>query len=67
MLAGGFTLFQWELRRESASLAEARTVVVNAIVMVEAFYLLNCRSLVRSIFSLGIFLNVGVPFGSVSA
>jgi Ca2+-transporting ATPase len=42
-----FALFLWELRRESASLAEARTVVVNAIVMVEAFYLLNCRSLTR--------------------
>ena len=63
MLAGGFALFLWELRRESASLAEARTVVVNAIVMVEAFYLLNCRSLIRSIFSLGIFSNLWVLLG----
>lgn len=63
MLAGGFALFLWELRRESASLAEARTAVVNAIVMVEASYLLNCRSLTRSIFSLGIFSNVWVLLG----
>ena len=63
MLVGAFALFLWELRRESASLAEARTTVVNAIVMVEAFYLLNCRSLTRSIFSLGIFSNLWVLLG----
>jgi len=63
MLAGGFALFLWELQRESASLAEARTAVVNAIVMVEAFYLLNCRSLTRSIFALGIFSNLWVLLG----
>ena len=63
LLTGGFALFLWELRRENASLAEARTAVVNAIVMAEAFYLLNCRSLTRSIFSLGIFSNVWVLLG----
>ena len=63
MFAGGFALFLWELQQEGASLAEARTVVVNAIVMVEAFYLLNCRSLTRSIFALGIFSNVWVLLG----
>jgi cation-transporting P-type ATPase F len=63
MLAGGFALFLWELQREGASLAEARTAVVNAIVMVEAFYLLNCRSLSRSIFALGIFSNLWVILG----
>jgi Ca2+-transporting ATPase len=63
MFAGGFALFLWELQREGASLAEARTAVVNAIVMVEAFYLLNCRSLTRSIFALGIFSNVWVLLG----
>jgi cation-transporting ATPase F len=63
MLAGAFALFLWELRREGASLAEARTAVVNAIIMVEAFYLLNCRSLTRSIFTLGIFSNFWVIFG----
>jgi cation-transporting ATPase F len=32
-------------------------------VMVEAFYLLNCRSLTRSIFALGIFSNPWVFLG----
>jgi Ca2+-transporting ATPase len=63
MLTGGFALFLWELRNESASLAEARTAVVNAIVMVEAFYLLNCRSLSRSVFAAGIFSNLWVILG----
>lgn len=63
MLAGGFALFLWELQREGASLAEARTAVVNAIVMVEAFYLLNCRSLSRSIFAMGVFSNLWVILG----
>ncbi len=62
MLAGGFTLFFWE-RRQGTSLPEARTVVVNVIVMVEAFYLLNCRSLTRPFFSLGVFSNLWVVGG----
>jgi cation-transporting ATPase F len=63
MLAGAFALFLWELRREGAALAEARTVVVNVIVIVEVFYLLNCRSLTRSVFKLSIFSNVWVIVG----
>jgi cation-transporting ATPase F len=63
MLAGAFALFLWELRREGASLAEARTAVVNVIVMVEALYLLNCRSLTRSIFTLGVFSNLWAILG----
>jgi cation-transporting ATPase F len=56
MVAGGFTLFEWEERR-GTPLAEARTVVVNVIVMVELFYLLSCRSLTRPVFALGLFTN----------
>jgi magnesium-transporting ATPase (P-type) len=43
-LAGSFGLFIWEIER-GASLAEARTVVVNTIVMYEVFYLFNTRFL----------------------
>ncbi|MDP1580632.1 MAG: HAD-IC family P-type ATPase [Candidatus Didemnitutus sp.] len=57
MVVGAFALFVIE-RRAGASLPEARTVVVNVIVMVEIFYLLNCRSLTRPFFSLGIFSNL---------
>jgi len=65
MVAGGFALFVWEGTR-GASLAEARTAVVNVIVMVETFYLLNCRSLTRPFFSLGLFTNPWV-IGGVAA
>ena len=36
---------------------QARTDVVNVIVMVQSFYLLNCRSRTRSMFSIGLFSN----------
>jgi len=62
MVAGGFALFLWE-KTEGRGLAEARTVVVNVIVMVELFYLLNCRSLTRPFFSLGVFSNLWVVGG----
>jgi magnesium-transporting ATPase (P-type) len=62
MVAGGFALFLWE-KNEGRGLTEARTVVVNVIVMVELFYLLNCRSLTRPFFSLDIFSNLWVVGG----
>jgi cation-transporting ATPase F len=56
LLAGSFWLFEWELGR-GASDAEARTVAVNVFVMVEIFYLFNCRSLERSLLHIGLFSN----------
>jgi cation-transporting ATPase F len=55
-LGGAFGLFVWESSR-GASLAEARTAVANVIVFVQLFYLFNCRSLIRSSWSLGAFSN----------
>ncbi len=66
MLAGAFALFLWELHAEKGTLAEARTVVVNVIVMVEGFYLLNCRSLTRSTLSVGLFSNLWLVAGLVA-
>jgi len=63
MLAGAFGLFSWEHGAEGRNLAEARTAVVNVIVMVQAFYLLNSRSLCRSILSVGVFSNRWVWLG----
>ncbi len=57
MLGGAFAMFMWERGQEGAGLAEARTVVVNVIIVVLAFYLLNCRSLTRSMWSVGVFSN----------
>jgi Ca2+-transporting ATPase len=37
--------------------AKAQTMAVTSIVFLQIFYLLNCRSLQRSIFSIGIFSN----------
>ena len=62
MVAGAFTLFLWE-KSQGTSLPEARTIVVNVIVMVEVFYLLNCRSLTRSFFSVGPLSNPWVIGG----
>ena len=66
MLAGAFGLFLWELHAEKGTLAEARTVVVNVIVIVEGFYLLNCRSLTHSVFSVGFFSNLWLVIGLVA-
>lgn len=63
MAVGVFGLFVWE-RWGGASLAEARTVAVNVFIMVELFYLFNCRSLTKSIFSLGLSSNPWVIGGS---
>ena len=56
-LAGAFGLFAWEHGIEGTNLDEARAAVVNVIVMVQTFYLLNCRSRTRSMFSIGLFSN----------
>jgi Ca2+-transporting ATPase len=62
LLGGSFGLFEWALAA-GASEAYARTVAVNVFVMGETFYLLNCRSLTRSMFSLGLFSNRWVLVG----
>jgi cation-transporting P-type ATPase F len=56
LLAVAFGLFEWELKSGS-DISEARTVAVNVFVMVELFYLFNCRSLSKSVFSTGFFSN----------
>ncbi len=62
MLLASFLLFKWELAH-GASLEQARTVAVNAFVMIELFYLFNCRSLEHSLFSLGFFSNLWLLAG----
>ncbi|MBM3844900.1 MAG: cation-transporting P-type ATPase [Verrucomicrobia bacterium] len=52
MTAGATFLFHWEQQAGGETLAEARTIV-----MVELFYLFNCRSLTHSMFSVGVFSN----------
>jgi Ca2+-transporting ATPase len=66
ILTGTFTLFLWELNYEDSSIKQARTVAVNTIVMIEVFYLLNCRSLTKSIFQIGVFSNKWIMIGIAS-
>lgn len=62
LLAAGFGFFVLE-KRLGATVQEARTVAVNVFVMVELFYLFNCRSLTRSIWSVGPLSNHWVLMG----
>jgi cation-transporting ATPase F len=64
LFLGAFGLFEFALAR-GASDAVARTVTVNAFVMVELFYLFNCRSLTQSMFQLGLFSNPWVVGGAM--
>jgi len=65
LLIGAFGLFQWELAA-GATVNQARTVAVNVFVIIELFYLFNCRSLNKSVFQLGFFSNMWV-FGGAAA
>ncbi|WP_343073907.1 HAD-IC family P-type ATPase [Phytoactinopolyspora mesophila] len=62
MLIGAFWLFHLELDR-GASIEEARTVAVNVFMLVQAAYLLSCRSLERSFVHAGVFSNPWVGVG----
>ena len=65
LLVGSFGLFLRALD-QGAGLPEARTIAVNVFVMVEIFYLFNCRSLSLSFWRLGLFSNLWV-WGGVGA
>jgi len=56
LLAGVFGVFEWALAN-GRSEAAARTAAVNMFVVSAIFYLFSCRSLTRSMFSLGVFSN----------
>ena len=57
MILGGYWLYFYETSISGETIAAARTAVINVIVMVEAAYLMSCRSLNRSVFSVGLFTN----------
>ncbi len=65
MVIGAFGLFHAELAG-GASDEQARTVAVNVFVMIELTYLFNCRSLERSMFSVGLFTNRWVLGGAAT-
>ena len=65
MLVSAFGLFEWAQYR-GQSVTEARTVAVNVFVLVEIFYLFNCRSLTIPIWSMDAFSNPWVWAGSAT-
>lgn len=70
MTVGSLFLFYHEQGSGGATLAQARTTVVNTIVMVELCYLLSCRSLTHSMFTVGFFSNPWIfagCFGTIAA
>jgi Ca2+-transporting ATPase len=62
MLVSAFGLFQWELA-SGRDIATARTVAVNVFVVIEAFYLFNCRSFKHSMFHIGLLTNPWMLLG----
>jgi cation-transporting P-type ATPase F len=66
MLAGALWLFFFELHFEGHAVEMARTAVINVVVIVEIGYLFNCRSLHRSVRTLGIFSNRAAIAGAIA-
>lgn len=58
-----FILFRYELSL-GVDLAEAQTVATTVFIVLEAFYLFNCRSLRRSVSEIGWFSNKWVYYGA---
>jgi Ca2+-transporting ATPase len=56
ILISAYGLFEWSLK-DGSTIEEARTIAVNTIVMIEIFYLFNCRSLTKSVLRIGFFSN----------
>ena len=56
ILISAYGLFEWSIE-DGSTVEEARTIAVNTIVMIEIFYLFNCRSLTKSILKMGFFSN----------
>lgn len=63
LMLASFLLFRYELSL-GASLAEAQTVATTVFVVLESFYLFNCRSLHRSVREIGWFSNKWVYVGA---
>jgi magnesium-transporting ATPase (P-type) len=57
-----FILFRYELSL-GVDLAEAQTVATTVFIVLEAFYLFNCRSLRKSVGEIGWFSNKWVYYG----
>lgn len=64
LLLGAFGLFQWSVA-QGASLEESRSIAVTLFVVVQSFFLLNCRRLNGSIFTMSWQTNPWIMVGIV--
>lgn len=62
IIYGVFFLFDLEIARGS-SIEQARGVAVSVFIMCQSFYLLNCRSMDKSMFKLGLWSNPYIWLG----
>ncbi|EMR03119.1 cation-transporting P-type ATPase [Cesiribacter andamanensis] len=62
LMLASFGLYEWEIR-QGATIAQAQTVATTVFVVLESFYLLNCRSLIRPLGQIGYFTNLWVYAG----
>ncbi len=62
LLIVAYGLYMYEIA-QGATRAEAMTVTTTVFVVLESFYLLNCRSLVRPLKHIGFFTNMWVYYG----
>jgi cation-transporting ATPase F len=65
LLAGAFGLFEWELR-QGRTLDEARTAAVAVFIVVQIFYLFNCRSPTQPVRRVGLVSNRWAIAGSAA-
>jgi cation-transporting P-type ATPase F len=65
LLISAFGLFQYELSLGTDEI-EAQTVAATVFVVVEGFYLFNCRSLVKPAHQIGYFSNPWVYYGAAT-
>lgn len=65
MVIATFYLFAWQLN-SGVDILKARTSSVNIIIFIQAFYLLNCRSLSHSLFNIGLFSNAYLILGIIA-
>ncbi|WP_237144410.1 cation-transporting P-type ATPase [Pontibacter pamirensis] len=62
LLIASFGLYYYEME-QGATAAQARTVATTTLVVLEAFYLFSCRSLVRPMREIGLFTNMWIYYG----
>lgn len=65
LMVSAFVLFRYELSI-GATLTQAQTVATTVFIVLEGFYLFNCRSLHRPIKEIGLFSNKWVYYGALA-